>query len=121
MPHRTLLMTRASGTAPIADTAEDQGDVDLFGGGRLMINLTAFSGPGNSLLDFTAGWGLVSSRSDDKVSALHPAAELNLHFSHNPLAGFLDRGFDNLTDSPRQWGGLHLQSNANVQVKRLPA
>lgn len=90
-PHRTLLMIGGYGTALRLDGAEGQGrDRAWGGGGRLMLNLAPFSGPGNSLLDFLVMGGFVSSSGGDDVSVLHSGAELDLHFVHNPLGGFLD-------------------------------
>jgi hypothetical protein len=90
-PHRTLLMIGGYGTALMIDAGENQDRADLLGGGgRLMINLAPFSGPGNSLLDFMVIGGFVSFGSGDDVSVLHSGAELDLHFVHNPLGGFLD-------------------------------
>ena len=90
-PHRILLMVGAYGTALMLDGAEGQDRPRTFGGGgRLMMNLAPFSGPGNSLLDFLVIGGFVSASVGDDVSVLHSGAELDLHFVHNPLGGFLD-------------------------------
>lgn len=90
-PHRTLLMVGAYGAGYAVDAGAGQERADLLGGGaRLLLNLAPFSGPGNSLMDLMVLGGFVSYGSGDDVSVLHSGGELDLHFVHNPLGGFLD-------------------------------
>jgi hypothetical protein len=90
-PHRTLLMVGAYGAGYRVDAGEGQERADLLGGGgRLLMNLAPLSGPGNTLLDMMVLGGFVFYGSGDDVSVLHSGGELDLHFAHNPLGGFLD-------------------------------
>lgn len=90
-PHRTLLMIGGYGAAYRLDVGESQdGGERLGGGGRLMLNLAPLSGPGNTLMDLMVLGGFVSYGRGDEGSGLHSGAELDLHFVHNPLGGFLD-------------------------------
>ncbi|MDP9349872.1 MAG: hypothetical protein M3P24_12150, partial [Gemmatimonadota bacterium] len=90
-PHRTLLMVGGYATSLMLDAGAGQQRTRAWGGGgRLMLNLAPFSGPGNNLLDRMVLGGFVSSGGGEGVSVLHSGAELDLHFVHNPLGGLLD-------------------------------
>ena len=87
--HRRLLMVGGYGAGYSLDAGEDRARV-TGGGGRLLVNLAPFSGPGDNLLDDAVLGFFVAGGSGDDVSVLHSGAELDLHFVHNPLFGFLD-------------------------------
>lgn len=89
--HRRLLMVGVYGTGYALDAGEGADRERLGGfGGRLLVNLAPFSGPGNNLLDNLVLGGFVSRGSGDDVSILHSGAELDLHLVYNPLGGFVD-------------------------------
>ena len=89
--HRRLLMIGGYGAGYSLDVGDDADRARVIGGGgRLLINLAPFSGPGNNLLDNAVLGFFVAGGSGDHRSVLHSGAELDLHFVHNPLFGFLD-------------------------------
>lgn len=89
--HRRLLMVGGYGAGYSLDVGEDTDHARIVGGGgRLLINLAPFSGPGNNLLDDMVLGFFAAGGSGGDYSVLHTGAELDLHFVHNPLGGFLD-------------------------------
>ncbi len=89
--HRRLLMVGAYGAGYGLDAGDDADRARAAGGGgRLLVNLAPFSGPGNNLLDNAVLGFFLAGGSGDDFSVLHSGAELDLHFVHNPIGGFLD-------------------------------
>lgn len=89
--HRRLLMIGVHGTHYSLQGREGQDRASLNGwGGKLLINLAPFSGPGNNLLDNTVIGFFMQGGSGDGASVLHSGAEVDVHFVHNPIEGAID-------------------------------
>lgn len=89
--HRRLLMVGVHGTHVMLDAGEGRDREGLTGwGGKMLINLAPFSGPGNTLMDNMVLGFFVQGASGDDVSVLHSGAEVDLHFVYNPIEGLLD-------------------------------
>jgi hypothetical protein len=89
--HRRLLMIGVHGTHVLLDAGEGRDREGLTGwGGKLLINLAPFSGPGNTLMDNLVLGFFVQGASGDDVSVLHSGAEVDLHFVYNPIEGLVD-------------------------------